>query len=53
VTSLEILEKPIAHKGSDKPMGWIQNAGVGPEHEIPKFQKRNNSKPTRLKTGDT
>jgi hypothetical protein len=34
LTSLDILEKPIAHKGHDKPMSLIQNLGVGPTHEI-------------------
>jgi hypothetical protein len=28
LTSLDILEKLIAHKGSDKPLSWIQNPVV-------------------------
>jgi hypothetical protein len=39
LTSLDILEKPIAHKGSDKPLSWIQNPVVRPTHEIPRLVK--------------
>jgi hypothetical protein len=28
LTSLDILEKPIAHKWPYKPLSWIQNSGV-------------------------
>jgi hypothetical protein len=35
LTSLEILEKPIAHKRPDKHLAWIQNLVVRPTHEIP------------------
>jgi hypothetical protein len=34
LTSLGVLEKPIAHKGPDKLLSWIQNPGVRPIHEI-------------------
>jgi hypothetical protein len=34
LTSFDILEKPIARKGHDKPLSWIQNPGVQPIHEI-------------------
>jgi hypothetical protein len=37
LTSLDILEKLIAHKGSAKPLSWIQNPGVRPTHEIPRL----------------
>jgi hypothetical protein len=37
LTSLDILEKPIAHKGPDKPLSWIQNPVVRPTHEIPRL----------------
>jgi hypothetical protein len=39
LTSLDILEKPIAHKGTDKPLSWIQNPVVRPTHEIPRLVK--------------
>jgi hypothetical protein len=31
------LEKPIAHKGIDKHLAWIQNPVVRPTHEIPRL----------------
>jgi hypothetical protein len=37
LTSLDILEKPISHKGPDKPMSLIQNPVVRPTHEIPRL----------------
>jgi hypothetical protein len=37
LTSLDILEKPIAHKRTDKYLAWIQNLVVRPTHKIPRL----------------
>jgi hypothetical protein len=37
LTSIDILEKVIAHKGPYKPLSWIQNLRVGPTYKIPRL----------------